>query len=170
MTARLFESYDVARDLYGDGWHGLPAFVRDAAGEFVTDLVYAPADARDDLAHESADSAVPVYRSELLALLADPCTADAVLRAAEDLGGLQTLGDSRGGDMVTGLVSLGVYGVLSETFAVLADALQRPAGWSAFGLEDDAAEVAAALLPEWSGTVRELLDAAPALAAEAVTA
>jgi hypothetical protein len=168
------DTMTTAAGLYGSGWRDLPGFARDAAADFVADLLDLTGVAvhdgeTSDRVHECADAAVPIWRSELLALLADVDAADAILRAAEDLGGTTTLG--AGADVVTGLVQVGVYGVLSDVFGLMVWGLERDGGvdgFRALGLDRDAAEVAAALLPEWSGTVRELLAAAPRLAADGV--
>lgn len=161
-----------AQALYGTGWHCLPELAREVAADFVPELLNLEGgpnwdDQLGDRAHECADAGVPIYRSDLLALLADADTADRILQASEDLGGVER---KRGEDYVTALVSLGVYGMLSEVLHRVGYGLSRPEGWCAFGLDYDAADVAATLLPEWSGTVAELLEAAPRLAAEAVTA
>lgn len=163
----------LARDLYGSGWLDLPEFARVAAVDFVPELL--AADAGElvsgdllDRVHELADWAVPTYDIDLLALLADPATADAIFAAADELGGLDAAGLSR--DTVKRFVSLGVYGVVSNTLGVLVAAVEGGDAWDAFGLDADAAEIAARLLPEWSGTVEALVGAARHLAAEGVTA
>ena len=51
---------------------------------------------------------------------------------------------------------------------MLVGAVENGDCWDAFGLDDDAAEIAARLMPEWSGTVEELVEAAPRLVAEGV--
>jgi hypothetical protein len=169
------DTMTTARALYGHGWHDLPEFVKEAAAGFVADLL--DLDALDisetlrgcgsDRVSECADAAVPIYRSELLALLADVGTADTILAAADGLGGVQAEPFCR--DTLSRLVALGCYGVLSDAFATMLAAVETADGFEAFGLDADAAEVAAALLPEWSGTVRELVEAAPRLATEGVT-
>lgn len=158
---------EMAGRLFGAGWHDLPEFVRDAAANFVPELLDTDgdafrSDAVRDRAHECADAAVPVYRSELLALLADPSTANAIFWAADELGGLDAAGLA--GDTVTQFVSLGCYGLLSNALGMLLSAVDCGDCWEVFGLDADAAEVAAALWSEWSGTVAELVAAAPRLA------
>lgn len=162
-----------AQALYGTGWRCLPELAREVAADFVPELLNLEGgpnwdDQLGDRAHECADAGVPIYRSDLLALLADADTADRILQAADDLGGVEK---KRGDDYVTALVSLGVYGMLSEVLLQVGYGLSRPEGWVGLGLDDyDTADLAATLLPEWSGTVAELLEAAPRLAAEGVTA
>lgn len=159
---------NTARALYGRGWYDLPAFAQEAAIDFVEDLggflcsAIVSGDA-EDYAHENADAAVPVYRSELLALLADPATADAIFQAADELGGLSL--DREAGDAVTRIVSVGVYGVLRDVFGSILNALEYDGAtpWAAFGLDETAAEVAETLFPEWAGTVDDLIEAAPQL-------
>lgn len=163
----------IAGALYGSGWLDLPDFAQAAAADFVDELLELNVSSilngyALDRASECADAGVPVYRSELLALLADPSTADAILHAADDLGGLDSCGLA--GDTVTRLVSLGVYGVLSDVFGAMIYAFESDAVWAVLGLDDDAAEVAAGLFPEWSGTVAELLESAPRLVSEGVSA
>jgi hypothetical protein len=59
--------------------------------------------------------------------------------------------------------------VLVDVFARMLDTLTAgPDGFAVFGLDDDAAEVAAALLSDWSGTLGELVEAAPRLAVDGV--
>lgn len=161
-----------AQALYGLGWTHLPELAREVAADFVPELLMLEGgpnwdDCAYDRARECADAGVPIYRSDLLALLADADTADRILQAADDLGGVD---NKRGGDYLTALVSLGVYGMLSEVLNFMVRKLDYAEGWLGLGLDADAADVAATLLPEWSGTVAELLAAAPRLAVEGVTA
>jgi len=163
------ETMKIAEALYGSGWGDLHDWLRDDAAGFVPELL--DLNAADvingfafDRASECADAAVPIYRADLLGLLADVSISDDVLRAVDDLGGL---GEIRDCDrLVERVASLGYYGLVSNVFAAMLDAIETAEGFAALGLDADAAEVAVALLPEWSGTVGELVEAAPHLAAD----
>jgi hypothetical protein len=165
----------TARALYGDGWHDLPRFVQDAAADFVADLL--DLDALDisetlrgcgsDRVHECADAAVPVYDWQRYALVADPRTCDAIEEALDEFGA-DAMRDADGRVSLSTLIGVGVYGAISNALSVLLAAVETADGFEALGLDADAAEVAVALLPEWSGTIRELVEAAPRLASEGV--
>lgn len=156
----------TARDLYGPGWHDLPRFVQEAAADFVADLL--EMDARQvlngdgfDRIHECADAAVPVYTWQRFEVLKDAEACDAIERALDDYGH-DAIRDGDGRANLSALVGVGIYGAISNAMGHMLFVLG--ASFEAFGLDADAAEVAAALLPEWSGTVRELVEAAPRLA------
>tara|TARA_R110000868_G_scaffold365277_1_gene628159 strand:- start:144 stop:647 length:504 start_codon:yes stop_codon:yes gene_type:complete len=163
----MSDNMNTARALYGAGWLELPEFARVAAADFVPVLLDMNATSvlngnAMDIAHEVADDAVPFYNSELLFLLADYDAADAILEAADSMGGLSAAGSAR--DHVTRIVAVGVYGVVSNTLGVLVAAIEcGHICWTALGLDDNAAEVAAGLMPEWAGTVGELVAAAASL-------
>ena len=166
---------NTARALYGAGWRDLPEFARVAAADFVPTLLDMNATSvlngnAMDIAHEVADDAVPFYNSELLSLLADDDAAAALFEAADAIGGLGA--DYTGGlgtadtacNHVTRIVAVGVYGVVRNTLGVLVAAIEcGDICWTALGLDDNAAEIAARLMPEWAGTVGELVEAAPML-------
>jgi hypothetical protein len=165
------DTVTTARALYGDGWHDLPRFVQEAAADFVADLL--DLDARQvlngdgfDRIHECADAAVPAYDYQRYELLTDPRTVRAIEHGLDEFGA-DAVKDTEGRISLSQLVGVGIYGAISNAFGHMLFVLG--ASFEAFGLDADAAEVASALLPEWSGTVRELVEAAPRLAAEGVT-
>lgn len=171
---RTLERTEIAQALYGAGWFNAPEFVRDAAPDFVEYLLAADAGDivsgnADDRVGEFADGAVPIYDYHRYAVLADPASVRAIEDALDDYGA-DAVRDNNGAINFAHLVGVGMYGAIASTCSHMLRMLQRGDCWQAFGLDPDAAEVAAALLPEWSGTVAELLEAAPRLAAEAVPA
>jgi len=163
----------TAQALYGSGWHQLPDFVKEAAADFVADLL--DMDAGDvvsgealDRVHECADSAVPVYDYQRYDVLRDTKACSAIEAAVEEFGA-DAMKDADGRVSFATLVGVGMYGAISGAMSHMLyalDANNGAAGFETLGLDADAAEVAAALLPEWSGTVRELVEAAPRLAAD----
>jgi hypothetical protein len=170
---KTIDTTKTAQALYGLGWHQLPEFVKEAAADFVADLL--DMDARDvvsgdalDRVHECADSAVPVYDYHRYEVLADPRAVRAIEAAVEEFGA-DAMKDADGRVSFAALVGVGMYGAISGALSHMLydlNANDGAAGFEALGLDADAAEVAAALLPEWSGTVRELVEAAPRLAAD----
>ena len=71
------DTTQAARGLYGLGWLDLPELAREVAADFVSELLNLDGGPNwdhqlSDRAHEYADAGVPIYRSDLLALLADP--------------------------------------------------------------------------------------------------
>lgn len=150
----------AAQGLYGPGWLNLPQFVRDAVEDVLPRLLALSAAAAieegsgsgwrlNDYAYEW----LPLCASDVLDLL------DGV--SLDDLGGLACLpatdyeGDALLELVVSALAS--VFGQLLYRLTCCAEV----ESWQALGLDVAASEVAARLLPEWSGTVAELLEAAP---------
>lgn len=169
---RTLDRTEIAQALYGAGWFNAPEFVRDAAPDFVDYLLAANAGDivsgnAEDLVSEFADGAVPVYDYHRYAVLADPVAVRSIEAALDDYGA-DAVRDNNGAINFAHLVGVGMYGAIDSTCAHMLRMLQGGDRWHAFGLDAAAAEVAAALLPEWSGTVAELLEAAPRLAAEEV--
>ena len=93
------------------------------------------------------------------------------VRAIEDAlldFGADALKDADGHVTLAAFVVVGIYGVVTAVLSRLVYAVEYEENFGAFGLDDDAAEIAARLMPEWSGTVEELVEAAPRLVAEGV--
>lgn len=161
---------EIARELYGAEWFNAPEFVRDAAEDFVeyllaadvSDLVSGNA---EDRVHEFADGAVPVYNYHRYAVLTDPAAVRAI-EANLDEYGADAVRDNDGAINFSHLVGVGMYGAIASKCSHMLRTLQRGDCWQAFNLNDDAAEVAAILLPEWSGTLAEMLAEALRLDAE----
>ena len=162
----------IARALYGSGWLDLPEFARVAAADFVPELLYLNASSvlngyAMDRAHEVADGAVPVYDYDRYAVLSDVLAVRAIEDALLDFGA-DAVKDADGHVTLAAFVGVGIYGVVTAVLSRLVYAVEYEENFGAFGLDADAAEVAAQLLPEWAGTVEELVEAAPRLVAEAV--
>jgi hypothetical protein len=162
---------EMARDLFGSGWWDLPDAARVAAVDFademlgltVSEFVYDAAGA----AFEAADRMVPIWDHERLALLTDVRACRAIEDALHEFGSLDGMTGSE--FSFATLAGSGWCLVLVDVFARMLDTLTAgPDGFAVFGLDDDAAEVAAALLSDWSGTLGELVEAAPRLAVDGV--
>ena len=167
MTTEI-ERVEIAQDLYGSGWLDLPEFAREAGADFISYLLNMDAadivsDAAADFVHEFADGAVPVYNYQLYAVLADPAAVRAVEYALDDYGA-DAVKDADGVVSFARLIGVGMYGAIAGVCSLLVAAVEcGHICWGAFGLDDDAAEIAARLLPEWSGTIAELVEAAVSL-------
>jgi hypothetical protein len=165
---------ETARNLYGLGWNSLPEFVKESAADFIADLLDITGTDIDndnvaDRVHECADRAVPVYDYQRYALLNDTKLVNAIEDALNDYGTDAATVD--GQVSFSAMIGLGIYGAVSNALHRIVyafDANNGTAGiraaFAAFGMDDDAADVAAALLPEWAGTIRELIESAPKLA------
>lgn len=164
-----------ARALYGSGWLDLPMLAQQEAADFVSDLLNLDAGSivsgeAYDVCWQAADTACPIYYHEQLGLLTSEEVWGWVMDTSE--GNFET--PQEGEDLyhyTCRAAAVQYVQALSALFGAMVDGLSRPEGWVGLGLDDyDTADLAATLLPEWSGTVAELLEAAPRLAAEAVTA
>jgi hypothetical protein len=166
---------DVARALLGAAnFDTVGDFWQDAAADFVADLLdlaaheLASGDA-SDRAHECADALVPVYDYQRYELLSDLRTVRAIEDGFDEFGA-DAFRDRDGRPNFAHLVGVGIYGALRQDFETMLRRFDRPedrpAAFEALGLDADEAELASALLPEWSGTVRELVEAAPRLVDE----
>lgn len=165
----------AAQALCGDRWHDLPQFVQVAAADFVAELL--DLDAADvvsgdalDRAIECADSCVPVYDYDRYAVLSDVAAVVAIEEAAEELSA-DSMKDEDGRVSFSYLIGVGMHWAIYSALSCMLYNLDANNGaegvavaFEALGLDEEAAEVAAALLPEWAGTVRELVGAAPRLA------
>jgi hypothetical protein len=161
------DTTQAARGLYGPGWLDLPEFARVAGADFIDFLL--AADAGDIVSgviaermHEFADGAVPIYDYDRYAVLADIDAVRAIEHALLDFGD-DAAKDADGHVSLAAFIGVGMYGAVSGVCSRLVYAIEYGECWGAFGLDADAAEVAAALLPEWSGTVAELVAAAASL-------
>jgi hypothetical protein len=166
-TAEKLAAWNTAAALYGDYWHNLPDSVATVLRDWLRcDLLGLPA-ARlldpDECAFEFADGAAPIYYDEQLALLADTATREWLEQYSDGDREDKLHGESVYAFACRVAVSAWVCGVAAE-LALMLDELTTSDGFEALGLDADAAEVAAALLPEWAGTVGELVEAAPRLA------
>jgi hypothetical protein len=158
---------NTAQALYGAGWHQLPDFVKEAAADFVPVLLELNATSvlngyAMDLVHELADGAVPVYDYDRYAVLADIDAVRAIEAALLEFGA-DAVKDADGHVSLSAFIGVGIYGAVTATLSQLVFAVAFSECWDAFGLDADAAEIAARLLPEWSGTVAELVAAAASL-------
>ena len=163
----MSDNMNTARALYGDGWRDLPEFARVAGADFIDVLL--AADAGDivsgviaDRMHEFADGAVPIYDYQRYEVLADIDAVRAIEYALLDFGA-DAVKDADGHVSLSAFIGVGMYGAVSGVCSRLVYAIEYSECWGAFGLDDNAAEIAAGLLPEWSGTVAELVAAAASL-------
>lgn len=166
MTTEM-ERVEIARALYGSGWLDLPEFAREAGADFIDCLL--AADAGDivsgvvaDRMHEFADGAVPIYDYQRYEVLADIAAVRAIECALLDFGA-DAVKDADGHVSLSAFIGVGMYGSVSGVCSRLVYAVEYSECWGAFGLDAGAAEIAARLLPEWSGTVAELVAAAASL-------
>lgn len=158
---------NTARALYGSGWRDLSEFAREAGADFISYLLNMDAadivsGVAEDFVHEFADGAVPVYDYQRYAVLADIAAVRAIEYALDDYGA-DAVKDADGAVSFAHLIGVGMYGAIAGVCSRLLGVVADGECWGAFGLDADAAEVAARLLPEWSGTVAELVEAAVSL-------
>ena len=161
------ETFETARRLLGsEYWNTLPDFGRAGAAGLLPVLLALPiADARLEgigagwLANDYAYEWLPFYRSDVLALL-----AGLDLNNVADIAGL--CADDFGSTGIFELAELPVQ-VLASIFCSMCYRLTEVESnqvlvecWNALGLEGSSIEVAIKLLPQWSGTIAELIAAA----------
>lgn len=163
MTTEM-ERVEIAQGLYGQDFDGLPELVQAAAADFAGDLL--DMDTRRvldmDGAAESSDCSVPTYYHEQFYLLADTDLWAWVMDTSE--GNFET--PQEGEDLyhyACRAATIQYAQALFGLFGVMVSAIEGGNCWGAFGLDDEAAEVAASLLPDWSGTLSELVAAAASL-------